>query len=58
MKRLNVKLEIVNQTDNGRDELMQELIGIITSFAARLYGQRRSKRKTEKIIEALKNEEC
>jgi predicted site-specific integrase-resolvase len=37
---------------------MQDLIAIITSFAARLYGQRRSKRKTQKIIEALQNEEC
>ncbi|MDR9896220.1 recombinase family protein [Aetokthonos hydrillicola Thurmond2011] len=58
LNRLNIKLEIVNQTDNGRDELMQDLIAIITSFAARLYGQRRSKRKTQKIIEALQNEEC
>jgi predicted site-specific integrase-resolvase len=35
---------------------MQDLIAIITSFCARLYGERRSKRKTEKIIEELKNE--
>ncbi|MCC5614519.1 hypothetical protein LC605_05380 [Nostoc sp. CHAB 5836] len=34
-------------------ELMQDLVAIITSFAARLYGQRRAKRKTEKIVEAL-----
>ncbi len=32
---------------------MQDLIAIITSFSARLYGQRRVKRKTEKIITPL-----
>jgi predicted site-specific integrase-resolvase len=31
-------------------------VAIITSFCARLYGLRRSKRKTEKIIEELTNE--
>lgn len=53
LKRCGVRLEIVNLADNGRDELMQDLIAIITSFAARLYGQRRAKRKTEKIIQQL-----
>ncbi|MBW4676144.1 MAG: IS607 family transposase [Desmonostoc geniculatum HA4340-LM1] len=56
LRRLGINLEIVNLTDNGRDELMQDLVAIITSFAARLYGQRRAKRKTEKIVEALKFE--
>lgn len=53
LKRLGVNLEVVNLADNGREELMQDLVAIITSFAARLYGQRRAKRKTEKIVEAL-----
>lgn len=59
LSRLKVKLEIVNLADNGKDELMQDLVTIITSFAARLYG-RRGKRKTERIIQELKNkeEEC
>ena len=48
--RSGVKLEIVNLADNGKDELMQDLVAIVTSFAARLYGQRRASRKTEKII--------
>lgn len=33
----------------ARDDLMQDFVSIITSFTARLYGQRRTKRKTEKI---------
>lgn len=36
---------------------MTDLVAIITSFAARLYGQRRAKRKTEKIIETLENQD-
>lgn len=55
LSRCGIKLEIVNLADNGRDELMTDLVAIITSFAARLYGQRRAKRKTEKIIAELQN---
>lgn len=49
----NRELIIVNNTDNDRDDLMQDFVSIITSFTARLYGQRRSKRKTNKIIKEL-----
>ena len=34
---------------------MQDLAAIITSFCARLYGLRRAKRKTEKLIAELQN---
>ncbi len=47
------KLEIVNNAENDRDDLMQDFVSIIVSFTARLYGQRRAKRKTEKIIAEL-----
>ncbi|MGK7875988.1 MAG: recombinase family protein, partial [Xenococcaceae cyanobacterium] len=57
LQRLGIRLEIVNLADNGKEELMQDLVGIITSFAARLYGKRRGKRKTEKIISLLKKVE-
>ena len=53
LERCGVKLEIVNLAENAKDELMTDLVAIVTSFAARLYGQRRAKRKTEKIIQAL-----
>jgi len=53
--RSGVKLEIVNLAENGKDELMQDLVAIVTSFAARLYGQRRASRKTEKIIAELRD---
>ena len=50
-------IEVVNLSDNGKEGLIEDLVSIIYSFCARLYGQRRSKRKTEKIIEELKKEE-
>lgn len=50
-------IEIINAHDNGRDGLMQDFISIITSFTAKLYGQRRSKRNTEKLIKELENNE-
>ena len=48
---------VVNEIDNEDHALMEDLVAIITSFCARLYGQRRSKRKTEKLIAELKNEQ-
>jgi predicted site-specific integrase-resolvase len=47
---------VVNETSNEEDDIMQDFISIITSFCARIYGNRRSQRKTEKIIEELNKE--
>ena len=51
------KIEVVKPQTNETDDLMQDFVSIITSFCARLYGKRRTKRQTEKIIEELKKEE-
>lgn len=51
------RIEVVNLAENGRDDLLQDFVSIITSFCARLYGQRRSKRKTEKIIASLRSDD-
>ncbi|MDJ0531257.1 MAG: IS607 family transposase [Xenococcaceae cyanobacterium MO_207.B15] len=58
LEKTGKKLEIVNEADNGKDELLEDLVAIITSFCARLYGLRRSKRKTEKIIKELTDNEA
>lgn len=50
-------IEVINTQNNDRDDLMQDFVSIITSFTARLYGQRRSKRNTEKLIKELENNE-
>ena len=52
----NRKIEIINPQTNDEDDLMQDFVSIITSFTARLYGRRRSKRITEKIIENSKKD--
>jgi len=46
-------IEVVNHAENGTEDLLADLISIISSFCARLYGQRRAKRKTEKIVAEL-----
>ena len=52
----NKKIEVINLVDNDREDLVQDFISVITSFCARVYGQRRSKRKTEALIKELENE--
>lgn len=47
------EIEVVNQAENGTEDLLADLISIIYSFCARLYGQRRAKRKTERIVAEL-----
>lgn len=54
MRDRGVKLIIVNDVVSDRDDLMQDFVSLVTSFVARLYGLRRSKRRTEQLIEELK----
>lgn len=51
------EVEVINLAENGKEDLVQDFVSIVTSFCARLYGQRRSKRKTERIIAELQNGE-
>ncbi|MBF0227779.1 MAG: IS607 family transposase [Desulfobacterales bacterium] len=50
------RIEIINKAVNDKEDLMQDFVSLVTCFTARLYGLRRSKRKTEKLIKALENE--
>jgi len=50
------KIEVVNLADNGKEDLLSDLVSIIYSFCARLYGLRRAKGQTEKITATLKKE--
>ena len=49
------RVEVVNMAENGKEDLMQDLVSIIYSFSARMYGQRRAKRKTEIIVKELED---
>mgnify|MGYP001045474802 CR=1 FL=1 len=52
---LNKEIEVINPANTDKEDLIEDFISIITSFCSRIYGKRRSKRKTEKIINDLKN---
>ena len=50
----NRTIEYINPVMNEKEDIIQDFVSIITSFTARLYGQRRSKRKTIELIQELK----
>jgi predicted site-specific integrase-resolvase len=47
------QIEVVNRAEDKVTDLMEDLVAILTSFSARLYGQRRGRKKTEAAIKAL-----
>ena len=55
LNRLGITLEVVNQSNNKDNELMEDFISLVTSFCNRIYGRRR-KDKTKQIIQDLQNE--
>jgi putative resolvase len=58
LKTSGREIEVVNQAENGTEDLLADLTSIIYSFCARLYGQRRAKRKTEKIVQELEAQDA
>jgi len=50
---LHKEIEVVNNVKSGEEDLVQDFISIITSFCSRIYGKRRSRRQTEKLIKEL-----
>lgn len=43
--------------ENEREDLLADLVAIVYSLCARLYGQLQAKRKTERIVKALNSQE-
>lgn len=56
VQKNNCQIEIINDVQNDKEDLMQDFVSLVTCFTARLYGLRRSRRKTEKFIKVLENE--
>ena len=52
----NRKIEIVNNVDGEKEDLIQDFVSIITSFCAKIYGNRRSKRATEKLLKEIEKD--
>jgi predicted site-specific integrase-resolvase len=44
---------VVNPADNNKEDLLHDLASIVYSICARLYEQRRAKRKAERFVEQL-----
>ena len=50
----NQKIEVINESTNTQDDLLEDFVSIINSLCKKLYGKKPSQRKTEKIINELK----
>jgi putative resolvase len=50
------KFYVINSSENKDEDLIHDFASIVTSFCARLYGQRKSKRNTEKLIKELQHD--
>lgn len=55
LNKLGCEIEVINCNDNDKDDLIQDMVSIITSFCCRLYGLRRGKNKSKKIEEEICN---
>jgi len=51
----NCEIIILNNVEE-KEDIIQDFVSIITSFCAKIYGQRRTKRNTEKLIKELQND--
>jgi len=56
LNKLDKEIEVVNNVDTDEKDIIQDFISIITSYTARIYGKRRTKRKTVDLIKELKAE--
>lgn len=52
----NGEIVVINEVSEDESDLMQDFVSLVTSFCARLYGKRRSKRQTEKLIKELSDD--
>ena len=57
LNKNNIDIEVINNVDTDEEDIIQDFISIITSYCVRIYGKRRSKRNTEKLIKELNNEQ-
>lgn len=55
-KHFGCEVIYVNTIRKEKEDLIQDFVNVITSFCAKIYGQRRSRRKTETLIKELQND--
>lgn len=49
LTKLGWQVVVINRDEDDKDDLMKDLVAIITSFCCRLYGLRRGQRKAKEI---------
>ena len=47
---------VIMETDELKDDLVQDMIEVLTSFCARLYGRRSAKNRAKRAIDSIQNE--
>ncbi len=47
------RIEVVNMAQDSQTNLMEDLVAVIYSFSARMYGLRRSRHATQRIVTAI-----
>lgn len=47
------EIVVISEAKNEKEDLMSDFVSLVTSFCARLYGNRRTKRQTEILIKNL-----
>ena len=51
------EIDVINIAETQDRDLMDDFVSVITSFCARIYGQRRSTRKKQQLVEILTSDE-
>jgi putative resolvase len=49
------EIVVINREEGKTPDLLEDFVSLVTSFCARIYGCRRNKRRTEKLIQELAN---
>ncbi len=49
-------IEVVDCTEEEKEDLIQDFVAVIYSFSAKLYGLKKAKEKTEKIVKEITHE--
>ena len=49
-----IEIIVADETESPKEDLMLDFVSVITSFCARMYGQRRGKKKKDKMLEVIK----
>lgn len=56
LDRIGIKVEVVNNVDDNKKDLINDFISIIYSFSARMYGLRSGREKAKKLKDIVINE--